>query len=75
MYGIGTFRKLFNDHQLHVLGSLCEASPQVPAVAAKRGLPVTVRQEERLHAPFVPPRRCPLFVRDHCYASTHGDTS
>jgi adenine-specific DNA methylase len=25
VYGIGTFRELFNDRQLHVLGSLCEA--------------------------------------------------
>ena len=31
-------------------------------------------QSERLYAPLVSPARCPLFVRDHCYASTHGDT-
>ena len=30
-------------------------------------------QSERLYAPLVSPARCPLFVRNHCYASTHGD--
>ena len=32
------------------------------------------RQSERLYAPLVPPRRCPPYVRNHCYASTHSDT-
>lgn len=31
-------------------------------------------QSERLYAPLVPPGRCPLYVRNHCYASTRSDT-
>jgi ubiquinone/menaquinone biosynthesis C-methylase UbiE len=34
----------------------------------------TDRQRERSYAPLVPPGRCPLYVRNHCYASTRGDT-
>ena len=33
-----------------------------------------IGQSERFCAPLVPPGRCPLYVRNHCYASTHGDT-
>jgi hypothetical protein len=32
------------------------------------------RQSERLYAPLVPPGRCPLYVRNQCYASTRSDT-
>jgi len=30
-------------------------------------------QSKRLYAPLLLARRCPLFVRNHRYASTHGD--
>ena len=32
------------------------------------------RPSEPLYAPLAPPGRCPLFVRDHCRASTRSDT-
>jgi hypothetical protein len=35
---------------------------------------ITDGQEERLYAPLLLHRRCPLYVRNHCYVSTHGDT-
>ena len=33
-----------------------------------------IGKSERLCEPLVPPGRCPLYVRNHYYASTHGDT-
>jgi len=35
---------------------------------------ITDRQEERIYAPLLLPGRYRLFVRNLCYASTHGDT-
>jgi hypothetical protein len=53
-------------------GPMCTGQAGI-AVIATRGQMVTVRQDERLRAPLVPPGPCPLFVRTRCYASTHGD--
>ena len=39
------------------------------------GKTVMNRPRERLHEPLVPPGRCPLYVRNQCYASARGDTS
>jgi len=47
------------------------ASPPPPGNRDKTGADPP---SERLHAPLVLPGRCPLYVRNHCYASTRRDT-
>jgi hypothetical protein len=47
---------------------------QAVQAAVQRDKTGADRQNERLCEPLVPPGRCHLYVRSHCYASTHGDT-
>ena len=55
--------------------SASSGEPEGTGMAAKCRQMITDSQEERLYAPLLLRRRCPLFVRNHCRASTRGGTS
>ena len=39
------------------------------------GQVITASNSKRFDAPLLLPGPCPLYVRNHCRASTHGDTT